>query len=219
MKRLNNKNQKAIITKLEINDTIYECEVIKKTIKHSYMRLKEDNKVLITVNKSLDDDAVNNFIRESLPKLINRKTNLKIVTPYYLFGVKQNRSYFVKNYNLRNDDSNINDIYIKITEDKINELLPKVNERIKILNLEPLPIKVKVLKSKYGSIHLVKKYITINATLALLEPNYLLSVIYHEYAHLIEANHSKIFYNTVIKLMPDYMEYHKKIRTKKLILG
>ena len=75
----------------------------------------------------------------------------------------------------------------------------KLIDDIAKLNLTLKPTKVKVLKSKFGSCQIIKKEITINA---FLDPMYLYYVLLHEYCHLIQANHSKAFYNLLDQVMP-----------------
>ena len=60
---------------------------------------------------------------------------------------------------------------------------------------------VKKLKSKWGSCDTLKKHITLNIELMkypIIVSEY---IVIHELAHLIEANHSKKFYEIIKKYM------------------
>lgn len=207
------------IININVNDEVYECIIIKKKIKHSYFKLKPNNKILVSVNNKLKREDIIKLLEINIVKLINKANKIEIIKPFSIFGVIQTQQYFIDNLGLLPNNENIKEIYIKLTEEKIRELNPHINDLIQNLNLSLLPTKVKVLKSKYGSVHLGRKYIVINAKLALLPINYLKYVLIHEYAHLIEPNHSKKFYDVVRVLMPDYLTYHQSLKRVKLILG
>ncbi|MEI0518413.1 SprT family zinc-dependent metalloprotease [Brachyspira murdochii] len=78
-----------------------------------------------------------------------------------------------------------------------------------IMSLEIRGFTVKKLKSKWGSCDTLKKYITLNIELMkypIIVSEY---IVIHELAHLIEANHSKKFYEIIKKYMPEYKKVKK----------
>lgn len=78
-----------------------------------------------------------------------------------------------------------------------------------IMALEIKGFTVKKLKSKWGSCDTLKKHITLN--LELMKYPIIVSeyIVIHELAHLIEANHSKKFYEIIKKYMPEYKKVKK----------
>ncbi|WP_304332041.1 M48 family metallopeptidase [Brachyspira innocens] len=78
-----------------------------------------------------------------------------------------------------------------------------------IMALEIKGFTVKKLKSKWGSCDTLKKHITLN--LELMKYPVIVSeyIVIHELAHLIEANHSKKFYEIIKKYMPEYKKVKK----------
>lgn len=78
-----------------------------------------------------------------------------------------------------------------------------------IMALEIKGFTVKKLKSKWGSCDTLKKHITLNIELMkypIIVSEY---IVIHELAHLIEANHSKKFYEIIKKYMPEYKKVKK----------
>lgn len=103
-------------------------------------------------------------------------------------------------------------VYAKELERMVNALNPKIDWVIQKVGIRPLPIKIKYLKSKFGSYHRKNQEITLNSFLAKLDPIYLEYVLYHEYAHALVFNHSKDFYNLLDKLMPNHKVYQKDLK-------
>jgi len=97
-------------------------------------------------------------------------------------------------------------------EKKIALIKPEFEAIIARKGLRLIPIKLKYLKSKFGSYHRKNKEITLNTFLARLNPIYLSYVIYHEYAHAIVFNHSKDFYNLLGEFMPNHRVYQKDLK-------
>ena len=75
------------------------------------------------------------------------------------------------------------------------------------------PIAVKDMRSRWGSCS-AKGRVSLHWGLALLEPALLDYVVVHELAHLLELNHQPAFWRGVERLLPDYRERRKRLRTE-----
>lgn len=85
-------------------------------------------------------------------------------------------------------------------------------------NIEKPSLKFKKLKSRWGSMNVQKKEMTLNIFLLDAPYECIKYVVIHELAHLVEPNHSKQFYNVVRDIMPDYKKWEqmlKKFTTRK----
>lgn len=182
-------------------------KIVFKPIKHVYFR-KQSDYILISANQNMSTKQVLNILDMHFEKLISyQKVNKRQTTnEFQLWGeVLTPETYFkgqehtIKNYQ---------QILIDETAKQIDSFKDKLSQDLMKLNLEFMPTKVKLLKSKFGSCQVIKKEITINAFLAKLDPVYLYYVLLHEYCHLKEANHSKAFY----KLLDDIMPMHKSVQ-------
>ncbi len=87
-----------------------------------------------------------------------------------------------------------------------------VQDHLNQLGFKRATYRFRYLKSKYGSYHRLKNEITLNTYLARLDARFLTYVLYHEYVHQKEFNHSKAFYWLLATLMPDYKTYQKHLK-------
>ena len=72
-------------------------------------------------------------------------------------------------------------------------------------------VKVRQMKSRYGSNNRSAKTLTYSLTLIHYSPEIIDSVIIHELAHCFVYNHSDSFYRVVYKYCPEYDKLRKKL--------
>lgn len=76
----------------------------------------------------------------------------------------------------------------------------------------PYPnLKIKRMKTRWGSCIPSKNQITLNENLIHFSERCIESVVIHEFCHLRYPNHSKEFYNFMTVLMPDWKERKKEL--------
>lgn len=73
--------------------------------------------------------------------------------------------------------------------------------------LQKVPIKLRRMKSRWGSCHVTDGFIVMNMRLIFYPRKCAEYVFVHEYAHFIVPNHSDMFYSVVSSVMPDYKIY------------
>ena len=77
----------------------------------------------------------------------------------------------------------------------------------------PCPkLRIRKMTSRWGVCNVNKKIVTLNLELIKLNVKYLDYVIVHELSHLVYANHSKDFWNIVVKYTPDYKRIRKEMK-------
>lgn len=208
-------------------DKTLAYHVIRKPNKNVYYRIKE-GMIVVSANRYVSYERIEIFIKERFDDFyqkIHQERHLESEDTinlwghqYHLIVTKGRFSYeissdviYVKSLS---DDIELikRHIYQKEIVSMLEIILPKVNENIKVVHLNPIPIHIKYLKSKFGSYHRFNRVITLNSFLARLNPIYLEYVLYHEYAHAIEFNHSKDFYKVLDKLMPNHKLYQKDLK-------
>ena len=96
----------------------------------------------------------------------------------------------------------------KILKQKMKEVYEKMSHDY-IIN-EPA-LKIRKMTSRWGSCMPKKNQITLNSQLIHYQERFIDYVVIHEYAHLIQPNHSKAFYSIIEKYMPDYKEVSKNV--------
>jgi predicted metal-dependent hydrolase len=75
-------------------------------------------------------------------------------------------------------------------------------------------IKIRNMKSRWGSCSMQKKEIHMSLQLIHYPPQCIDAVLLHEYAHLLVPNHSKAFYAIVLRHMPQYWQIHSLLKTQ-----
>jgi predicted metal-dependent hydrolase len=201
--------------------------IIHKKIKNTYFRVKE-NYVLITTSMYTSKKQILSFLDERFDKFYH------IILKQHHQDKDHQLTLWGKTYEIILDHGRFsyeifgNQITITTTKNDIkqikrliyhNEMIkqikdihPEVIKVIKDWGLYAVPIKLKYLKSKFGSYHRKHREITLNTFLATLPTIYLTYVLYHEYAHAIVFNHSKDFYNLLGEWMPNHRIYQKDLK-------
>ena len=94
------------------------------------------------------------------------------------------------------------------------ELDEEVRERLREKGFEPPPtrISIKNMSSRWGSCSYTRGHISINSRLAAYPRETILSVFYHEYAHYWHHDHSKKFYDFLLRLYPEYYVHNSVLK-------
>ena len=201
--------------------------IIRKPIKNTYFRVK-DHFLQITTNRYTTEAQIISFIDQKFDVFVqkisaqsNKESDQEITLwheKYVLKVIPGRFSYaiFEKTIHVQSNLKSIEAIKKKIyhleLEKKLQEILPDIHQTISMHQIDPMPMKLKYLKSKYGSYHRKHQEITLNTYLSRLKPIYLTYVIYHEYAHRVHFNHSKAFYNVLDHWMPNHKNYQKDLK-------
>ena len=98
------------------------------------------------------------------------------------------------------------------TRETFTEICRKMYNQFAAYNLPFPTLKIRRMKSRWGSCHPVKKVITLNSLLIQRPTGCIEYVAVHELAHLVQANHSAKFYAVVEAVMPDWKKYRKMLR-------
>jgi|SRR5690554_5548181 len=220
------------MNKLKNNNKELFYKVVEKNTKHSYIKPK-NGYVLITKSKNMSLDIIVNELKENFEHYYTSSKEIK-EDILYLWGkpyelvVKESPSFsylLKKNQIIVNSKkTSILKVKEKILKNELKNFLLKikneVNLKLEEQNYYQVPIKLKLLKSKFGSYNINKnnEYIVLNVFLASLEEEYTLYVLYHEYAHQKVKNHKPEFYRTLGKLYKEHHKYNKKLQEKRLII-
>lgn len=99
-----------------------------------------------------------------------------------------------------------------LKEEAERTLIPLAMKLSEQSGLKPNGIRIKSLKSRWGSCN-QNNVITLNASLLKLSDELVEYVIFHELAHTKHLNHSKGFWNEVESMLPDYKHRRKTLKT------
>ncbi len=73
-------------------------------------------------------------------------------------------------------------------------------------------LKIRKMKTRWGSCSLNKRKITLNLELIKMPPASIDYVLLHELVHFVHHNHSRDFYNCLNALMPDWKERRRQLK-------
>ncbi|AEM20896.1 Predicted metal-dependent hydrolase [Brachyspira intermedia PWS/A] len=129
-------------------------------------------------------------------------------TMYMYVNIKDKEKY--KNSDIRKKHILLDTWYKKEALKLFDSLIRKYTS---MMNLEINTFTVKKLKSKWGSCDTIKKHLTFNLELMKYPISSIEYIVLHELAHLLQANHSKKFYNIVSLYMPEWKKEKKILDT------
>ncbi|MDD2575260.1 MAG: DUF45 domain-containing protein [Acholeplasmataceae bacterium] len=212
------------MTKLVKGNKTLHIKVNEKNIKHTYIKQKNG---YIEISKSrrmnmepiikkIEDDFDFYYTKtlkkeETILSLWGRNYSLKWVESSQRKYIIENKEIIIYakvcDYNQFKDDILKSELqnYLIILHTEVEPLL-------KEHGLYLVPVKVKKLKSKYGSYHKGKDEITLNSFLASIDKVYTKHVLLHEYAHQKVANHQLEFYQLLDKLYPTHKETQRNFK-------
>ena len=81
-----------------------------------------------------------------------------------------------------------------------------------VTGLKPSKIRIKLMRSRWGSCSHQKGSISISLAIAMYDPECLDALIVHELCHLKHANHGRHFWDLVYHYLPNYQQIHSRLR-------
>jgi predicted metal-dependent hydrolase len=216
MKKTYTKNQKSI-----------SYVIIKKPIKHTYFRLKNDY-VLVTTNRLTSEKTILGYLDLKFDQFyskINHQTVEETNQNIILWGKKYdfvieygNFSYIILEDTIiiKSRIDHLEKVKKMIYKSEMNHYLETIKYDFSLhlsnFSMKWLPYKLKYMKSKFGSYHKKHQEITLNTHLAKLDQTYLQYVLNHEYAHTKVFNHQKAFYHLLEEMHPNYKQIQKDLK-------
>lgn len=220
----------------------------KKNIKNIYMKVKDKTGVVkITAPYKLSLSKIKEIAYQNIDNIKKRRSTviekIKRVEKKYISGEKH--YFFGKEYILKvNNDKKqflienntitlsyrgeinskktekiFKDNMKKILLDKVENLVLKYSF---LMNVEVKEIRLKTMKTRWGTCNINKKRIWINSQLISFPIECLEHVVVHEMVHLLEKNHTKRFYFFMDMYYPKWKEIDietNKFAKENIILG
>ncbi|MCF0115357.1 MAG: DUF45 domain-containing protein [Erysipelotrichaceae bacterium] len=216
-------------------------EIVVKKVKNVSLRITKEGTLRITCNSYVSSKQIRDFVYEkeewilkSLAKVEDRdarsksKLGEKIV---YLFGDPYEAFYKEGSRNLLQIDRANRKAYFTVTQayvENVEKAFDKAakeflfawakeqryiyDEMIQKKGVKtPVTIVIRKMKGKWGVCYPARGEIRLNTSLLHYSEEARKAVLLHEYAHMLEANHSKRFYAIVEKEMPSYRKVMKEL--------
>lgn len=222
-----------------LNGKIINVTVKRKKIRNIYLKILPDTSVEVSASLRTDFDEISKFlaghkkwIEKTILKFKDNETVKDTVSSggviiilgikYFVFVYQSTVDKVIKDgfticiYSTKYQDN----AYIKKQYEKyfyetalryFETTLDKYYPEVQKYNIIKPILKVKVLKSKWGSCVPKDKKITLNLLLYKTRPECIEYVVLHELTHLLFIGHSKQFYDFIQKIMPNYKAIEKML--------
>ena len=206
-----------------------------KQNKRMYLCVKDDGTLFVTCPRYVSEQEILSFIfeKEEWILKVSKKERKKnrylldgtdckeacwlgrvypvefIISKQRFMAVEQDRIVF---YLPEIKDNIIQDIFYRTGNLQlklmVEERRKEWDDHICLANYQNLPrITLKYMTSRWGSYSPMTHHISLSSRLIHFPVVCLDYVLLHEYAHILEANHSKRFYDIIRMYMPEYKEY------------
>ena len=201
----------------------FECEVVieKKNNKNTYIRIKDNNTILITTNFFTSKKDIIKLIEDNkafiLKNLQRQQRKQEKEEKFYFLGDAYDIIYMPTKLEII--DSRI---YVK-DEKELNKWLNKQIKQIFKERLDyiyeqfeeniPYPnLRIRSMKTRWGVCNKKLKTVTLNSELIKYSIDKLDYVIVHELSHFIHFDHSASFWLLVSKYCPFYKKVRKELK-------
>lgn len=204
-------------------------QIIKKDVKNITLKVKPSGEVILTAPKITSNEYIE-FIVKKRAKWIEKKkeffASFQVSEKEYISGEDfkyLGRSYRLKVIESKKEGVKLQRGYLEIYVKNKNDLKRKQNllyewyyekallhyfnilqEFNKIVKQEIKDIKIRQMKTRWGSCNPCRSYINLNIELIKKPKICIEYVIFHELVHLIYPNHSREFYDYLSLYMSDW---------------
>lgn len=203
--------------------------LVMKKVKNINMRISQKGEIVVSANPFVPLDKVDDFVSSKISwivkhqKSVENRTHQAMISDNHimLFGNSLKIKKVVGKFNQVNYDNTT--LYVQYKEnastDKVirsflDKLCKDVFMDIVMLTYRSLSeygltfpeVKIREMKSRWGSCTPSKNLITLNKKLIHYPFEFIEYVVLHEFVHFIQPNHSKAFYYIIQNYMPDYKE-------------
>lgn len=219
-----------------------EYELSRKNVKYINLRVNKYGKVVVSAGKNVPFAVIDEFvqskafwiithlaeiekIKNGLPdsSLYDGKTVYYLGKPYRLVLERgEGHIYMDGNticlYSPKMTDDVLKNAYLawlkeRATE-KFEEIMNRIYPMVKEYHITRPEIKIRNMKSIWGSCTTTGRSIRLNLQLMKAEEACIEQVVLHELLHFRYPNHGKSFYDLMDQLMPDWRERKERLETK-----
>ncbi len=214
----------------------------RKNMKNIYLKVEKNADVVVSAPPRTPNYLIKKLIRENTDEIKLRRNNILTngyTVKQYVTGEKH--IIFGKEFVLEVRLGNKN--VVKLSDDKIilvikdkdqdreqivtsylrkvlyNKALEFSNKYEKIMGVHAEQLRIKKMKTRWGTCNIEAKRIWINYELIKYPIECLEHIVVHELTHLLETNHTPRFYALLGKYYPNFRENDKLIKefSKKIV--
>ena len=216
--------------------TIKQCKkypltytLVIKQVKNINMRIAHNGEVIVSANPFVPMEKIDEFVSQKAAWILAHQKQMEQRQGYcemnehqlMLFGNSLRIKTSVAKYNHVSYDKTT--LYVqhkegadvervirrfldKLCKDVFLDVAQLTHRTLKEYQLEFPQIKLRDMKSRWGTCTPAKNQITLNKRLIHYPFEFIEYVVLHEFVHFIQPNHSKAFYHVIENYMPDYKQ-------------
>lgn len=179
-----------MIRTVKANGKTIEYDLQIKSVKNINLRIHPDGKISVSANRWVRKKFVDDFVASKADFI------LKALEKY------KNRSETPQKQHFTEEE----------LRQGICDLCREVYPYYEKKSIKYPQIKFRKMKSRWGSCHPIRGIITFNTNLIYAPIECIEYVVWHEFTHFLQANHSPKFYEELELVCPDYKERRKKLK-------
>ncbi|MCR0541078.1 M48 family metallopeptidase [[Clostridium] innocuum] len=219
---------------MDVNKKVVQCRKypitytpVTKQVKNINMRISSKGEVVVSANPFVPMDKIDDFVSSKVSWIVKHQKSMQERSQksmiddkhIVLFGNSLKIRKTTGKYNHVSYDKDT--LYVQCREQAdpekvIRQFLDKLCRDVFLdiatltfrslsdYHLEFPDVKIRDMKSRWGSCTPAKNSITLNRKLIHYPFEFIEYVVLHEFVHFIQPNHSKAFYNIIENYMPDY---------------
>ena len=206
-------------------------KIVRKDVKNITLKVRPNGEAILTTPKAASDEHIK-FIIEKRAKWIAKKRTFfaSFKTPQKEYVSGEDFKYLGRSYRLKVVQSKEErvklqrgylELFVKDKNDlerKRNLVYEWYNEKAtlyffnilqefnKIVKQDIKSVKIRQMKTRWGSCNPYKSYINLNIELIKKPKSCIEYVVFHELVHLLHPDHSKKFYDYLTLYMPDWQK-------------
>lgn len=223
------------------DDKSVPIHILRKPIRNYYIKISPDLNITVSMPLNMDIEIIYKFlnshkkwIEKNISKFKKAKEEnikddlvdggtVKILDSQYIVYIYEsmNDKVVLDGFNLyiysknAKDQNYLQKQYNEFLKNEAKTFFQKVINRFlpifKTYNIPTPTLKIKSMKSKWGSCKPNTAEITLNLHLYKVSAECINYVVLHELTHLVHSGHKKRFYNFLQKYMPNYQEIEKRL--------
>ena len=177
-----------MLSEININGIPVVYELCRKKVKNINLRIKPDGSVYVSANKMVPGWVIDEFLLSKSEFILKAKEKYK--------SKALPKKYF--------------------TEEEIKEVILSFCEKAypyySRLGVAFPSIKFRKMVSRWGSCQPAGGVLTFNTNLMFAPGECVEYVVWHEFTHFLQENHSALFYAELEKVCPDWKERRKRLK-------
>ena len=173
-----------------LGDRTIKYDLQYKKVKNINLRIKPDGSINVSVNKRVPQKVIDEFIISKADFIV------RVLEKYKNIPATVQKQYFTEDE----------------VKEQIHDLCNKVFPYYEKRGIKYPEIKFRKMVSRWGSCNTKKGILTFSTNLMYAPAECIEYVVWHEFTHFLQPNHSSKFYDELAKVYPNWKECRKKLK-------